>query len=104
MAETATLTREEVLDALRDVYDPEIPINVVDLGLIYDVQVDKGDVDVKMTLTFAGCGLGPYIAQQAEWRIAEMEGVDEINVELTCDAPWTPDMITEEGKKLLGLD
>ena len=104
MAETATLTREEVLDALRDVYDPEIPINVVDLGLIYDVQVDKGDVDVKMTLTFAGCGLGPYIAQQAEWRIAEMEGVDEINVELTFDPPWTPDMITEEGKKLLGLD
>jgi metal-sulfur cluster biosynthetic enzyme len=72
--------------------------------LIYGVEVDNGNVDVKMTLTFAGCGLGPYIAQQAEWRIAEIEGVVEVNVELTFDPPWTPDLITEDGKKLLGLD
>lgn len=92
------------MEALRDVYDPEIPINVVDLGLIYGCEVDKGDVDIKMTLTFAGCGMGPYIAQQAEWRIAEMDGVDDVNVELVYDPPWTPDMITEEGKAELGLD
>jgi metal-sulfur cluster biosynthetic enzyme len=101
---TSTLTKDEVLEALQDVYDPEIPINVVDLGLIYDVDVDDGIVEVKMTLTFAGCGMGPYIAQQAEWRIAEMSGVEDVNVELTFDPPWTPDMITEDGKKLLGLD
>ena len=104
MTEAKTLTREDVLEALRDVYDPEIPVNVVDLGLVYEVQVDGGDVDVRMTLTFAGCGMGPYIAQQAEWRIAEMDEVDEVNVEVVFDPPWTPDMITEDGKKLLGLD
>ena len=104
MATTATLNREEVMEALRDVYDPEIPINVVDLGLVYDCQVTEGDVDIKMTLTFAGCGMGPYIAQQAEWRIAEMEGVEDVNVELVYDPPWTPDMITEAGKAELGLD
>ena len=104
MAETITLTRDDVLEALRDVYDPEIPVNVVDLGLVYGVEVEEGDVNVKMTLTFAGCGMGPYIAQQAEWRIAEMDEVDEVNVEVVFDPPWTPDMITEDGKKLLGLD
>ncbi len=104
MPEAGTVTLDEVYEALREVYDPEIPINVVDLGLIYDVKVDEGNVDVKMTLTFAGCGMGPYIAQQAEWRLAELDGVDDINVELVFEPPWTPDQITEEGKKLLGLD
>ncbi len=101
---TSTLTKEDVLEALHDVFDPEIPVNVVDLGLIYSVEVDDGNVDVTMTLTFAGCGMGPYIAQQAEWRIAEMEGVEDVNVEMVFDPPWTPDQITEDGKKLLGLD
>ena len=101
---TQTLTTNEVYEALRDVYDPEIPVNIVDLGLVYGVEVDQGNVDVTMTLTFAGCGMGPYIAQQAEWRIAEMDAVEDVNVELTFDPPWTPDLITDEGKKLLGLD
>lgn len=104
MTTTQTLTPESVKDALRDVYDPEIPVNIVDLGLVYDVAVAEGNVDVTMTLTFAGCGMGPYIAQQAEWRIAEIDEVEDVNVELTFDPPWTPDMITEDGKKLLGLD
>ena len=104
MAETATVTRESVLEALKDVFDPEIPVNVVDLGLVYGVEVDEGDVDIKMTLTFAGCGMGPYIAQQAEWRIAEVEGVEDVNVEMVYDPPWSPDLITEDGKKELGLD
>ena len=104
MSQSATVTKDEVLEALRDVYDPEIPVNIVDLGLVYEVDVDEGDVDVQMTLTFAGCGMGPYIAQQAEWRLAELEGIEYINVDLVFDPPWTPEMITEEGKKLLGLD
>ena len=104
MAETATITRDEVMEALRDVFDPEIPVNVVDLGLVYGCQVEDGNVDIKMTLTFAGCGMGPYIAQQAEWRVAELEGVEDVNVEMVYEPPWTPDRITEEGKKLLGLD
>ena len=103
-SETTVLNKDTVMEALRDVYDPEIPINVVDLGLIYDCGVDEGNVDIKMTLTFAGCGMGPYIAQQAEWRIAEIDGVDDVNVELVYDPPWTPDMISEEGRSELGID
>jgi len=103
-SETTVLNKDTVMEALRDVYDPEIPINVVDLGLIYDCAVDGTNVDIKMTLTFAGCGMGPYIAQQAEWRIAEIDGVDDVNVELVYDPPWTPDMISEEGRSELGID
>ena len=103
-AAQTTLTTEDVYDALKDVYDPEIPVNIVDLGLVYGVAVEEGSVDVTMTLTFAGCGMGPYIAQQAEWRIAEIDAVEDVNVELTFEPPWTPDMITDDGKKLLGLD
>ena len=104
MTESQVLTKEEVLVALKDVYDPEIPVNVVDLGLVYDLEVDGGDVELKMTLTFAGCGMGPYIAQQAEWRIAEIDAVEDVNVEMVYEPPWSPDMISEEGKAALGLD
>ena len=104
MATQTILTTDEVYEALRDVYDPEIPVNIVDLGLVYGVDVADNNVAVKMTLTFAGCGMGPYIAQQAEWRLAEIDTVEDVNVEVTFDPPWTPDMITDEGKKLLGLD
>ena len=102
MAET--LTKEKVIDALKEVFDPEIPVNVVDLGLIYDVSLKDGDVAVNMTLTAAGCGMGPYIAQQAEWDISEVDGVEDVSVELVFDPPWSPDRITEDGKKLLGID
>ena len=98
------LTTEAIYESLKTVFDPEIPVNVVDLGLVYGVEIDEGDVSVKMTLTFAGCGMGPYIAQQAEWRLAEIENVEDVNVEVVFDPPWTPDMITEDGKKQLGLD
>ncbi|MBN19280.1 MAG: aromatic ring hydroxylase [Chloroflexi bacterium] len=104
MSESIVLTREDVLEALKDVYDPEIPVNVVDLGLVYDVDVVENDVSIQMTLTFAGCGMGPYIAQQAEWRIAELEHVEDVNVEMVYEPPWNPEMITEDGKKQLGLD
>ena len=103
MPDSATLTREDVLEALKDVYDPEIPINVVDLGLIYDCQVNERDVNIKMTLTFPGCPMGPYIAQQAKGRVAELDGVGDVDVELVFDPPWSPDLITEEGRAQLGM-
>ena len=74
------------------------------MGLVYGVSISEQDVEVTMTLTFAGCGMGPYIAQQAEWRLAEIDGIEDINVDLVFDPPWNPEMITEEGKRLLGLD
>ena len=104
MAATKEVTMDDIKDALREVYDPEIPVNVYDLGLIYDVQLNEGQVYVQMTLTAPGCGMGPYIAQNAEWRIAEIEGVEDVEVEMVFDPPWNPEMITEDGKKLLGLD
>jgi metal-sulfur cluster biosynthetic enzyme len=99
-----TLTKDKVLEALKEVYDPEIPVNVVDLGLVYNVEVEDGDVHVEMTLTAPGCGMGPYIAQQAEWRIAELEGVEDVQVDVVFEPQWTPDLISEDGKKLLGID
>ena len=98
------LTVDSVREVLKNVYDPEIPINVVDLGLIYDVQVDEGNVAVAMTLTAPGCGMGPFIAQQAEWAISEIDGVEDVEVEMVFDPPWSPEMISEDGKKLLGID
>ena len=98
------LTVENVQEALKDVYDPEIPVNIVDLGLVYNVTVEDGEVQIDMTLTAQGCGMGPYIAQQAEWRVAEMEDVEDVNVNLVWDPPWSPESITEDGKRLLGID
>ena len=98
------VTKDTVIEALKEVYDPEIPVNVVDLGLIYTVDVADGEVHIEMTLTAAGCGMGPYIAQQAEWRVAEIDGVEDVQVDLVFDPPWSPDKITEDGKKLLGID
>ncbi len=96
---------DEVTDALKDVYDPEIPVNIVDLGLVYEVDVDeKSNVHVTMTLTAAGCGMGPFIAQQAEWAAADVDGVNDVSVEIVFDPPWNPDRISPEGKQLLGMD
>ena len=98
------ITHDDVVGALKEVYDPEIPVNVVDLGLIYDVDINDDNVNIVMTLTAPGCGMGPYIAQQAEWAVAEVEGVKDVSVDITFDPPWNPDLITEDGKMTLGLD
>ena len=99
-----TLTVDTVKAALKNVYDPEIPVNIVDLGLIYDLQVnDGGNVYVQLTLTFPGCGMGPFIAQQAEWAIQDLDGVDEVEIEMVFDPPWSPDLISEEARSQLGI-
>ena len=104
MPETKEVQLDDIKLALRDVYDPEIPVNVLDLGLIYDIKVNGGQVYVQMTLTAPGCGMGPYIAQNAEWRIAEVDGVVDVEVDMVFDPPWNAEMITEDGRKLLGID
>ena len=101
---TQTVTQEDIIEVLKTVYDPEIPINVVDLGLIYDVQVhDNNDVHVQMTLTAPGCGMGPHIAQQAEWAIQDIDGVEGVEVEMVFDPPWSPDLIGEVARAQLGI-
>ncbi|MCX6967363.1 MAG: iron-sulfur cluster assembly protein, partial [Verrucomicrobia bacterium] len=89
-------------------YDPEIPVNIVDLGLIYDCAIvrqesGKARVSVKMTLTAPGCGMGPTIAAEARMRVESLPGVAEANVELVWDPPWDQSMISEAGKMKLGL-
>ena len=107
-AAAGELTEERVYDVLRTCYDPEIPVNIVDLGLVYDLKVDTlpsgaKKVAVRMTLTAPGCGMGPAIASDARDRIAELPGVEEANVEVVWDPPWSAEMMSAEGKKRLGL-
>lgn len=97
------LSEELVYQALRNCRDPEIPVNIVDLGLIYDVRVADDHVNVKMTLTTQGCGMGGYIAREAEEQIQALPRVREAKVELVWDPPWNPNMISLAGRKTLGL-
>jgi len=97
-----------VWEQLKTCYDPEIPVNIVDLGLVYDCTVNRrenagAEVCVKMTLTAPGCGMGPAIAAEARSRILSVSGVDEALVELVWDPPWNQSMISEVGKMKLGL-
>jgi probable FeS assembly SUF system protein SufT len=99
---------EAVWNQLKTVFDPEIPVNVVDLGLIYECQIVQTEggttkAHVKMTLTAPGCGMGPTIAADARGRILSLEGVDEAEVELVWDPPWNQSMISEAGRMKLGL-
>ncbi len=112
-AASSSITQEQVekqvWDALKTCYDPEIPVNIVDLGLIYDCAVaplagsTSYRVDVKMTLTAPGCGMGPMIAQDAQNKILSIEAVDEANVEVVWDPPWNQAMLSEAAKLQLGL-
>ena len=98
-----------VWDALKNVYDPEIPVNIVDLGLVYDLAIADApagggsQVDVQMTLTAQGCGMGPSIAMDAQRRIEALAGVAEAHVQVVWDPPWNPNMISPEGKQKLGM-
>ncbi len=97
-----------VWDQLRTCYDPEIPVNIVDLGLIYDCTIDQpeghgANVMVKMTLTAPGCGMGPTIAAEARQKVMSVPGVRDADVELVWDPPWNQAMISEAGKMKLGL-
>jgi probable FeS assembly SUF system protein SufT len=99
---------EAIWAQLRQVFDPEIPVNIVDLGLIYSMDISKTDdgghkVDVAMTLTAPGCGMGPVIAEDAKSKILLVPGVSTADVRITWDPPWNQSMISEEGKMKLGL-
>ena len=98
-----------VWETLRTCFDPEIPVNIVDLGLVYDMQLAKAPdgkarVDVKMTLTAPGCGMGPAIAGDAQVKLLSLPGVDEAQVEIVWEPQWHHSMITPEGRKILGLE
>ncbi len=107
-AEPGKLTEEQVYDALRTCYDPEIPVNIVELGLVYDLQIlplpEGGHrVEIKMTLTAPGCGMGPILQQDVESRVLALPGVKEAAVFLVWDPPWNRDMLSEAAKLQLGM-
>lgn len=111
--ETASPSGEFSEDAvwatLKTCFDPEIPVNIVDLGLIYDLSIEKAAsglhrVDVKMTLTAPGCGMGPVIAEDARQKIAALPSVEQAKVHIVWDPIWNPRMISEAGRKALGLE
>ena len=97
----------QVWDQLRAVFDPEIPVNIVDLGLVYDCSLEDGEegkkASIKMTLTAPGCGMGPTIAADAQSKIITVDGIADAAVDLVWDPVWNQDMISEEGKMKLGL-
>lgn len=96
--------RENVIAALRTVYDPEIPINIYDLGLIYGLEVGpEGRIDIRMTLTAPACPVAGEMPQMVESRVMEVPGVEEARVDLVWDPPWSRDLLSEEAKLQLGL-
>ena len=101
---TVAFTKEDVREGLKQVYDPEIGINIVDLGLVYDADVsDAGDVLVTMTLTSLGCPLGPVIVQEVQGALKELPAIGDIDVKLVWSPPWSPDMMSEDAKDELGM-
>jgi len=99
-----TFTEDDVREGLKNVYDPEIGINVVDLGLVYGVDIgEQGDVLVTMTLTSMGCPLGPIIVQEVQGALQDLPDIGDIDVKLVWSPPWSPDMMSEEAKDELGI-
>ena len=108
-APAGEVSEKAVWDVMRTCFDPEIPVNIVDLGLIYDLSIEKtasgaNAVDVKMTLTAPGCGMGPVIAEDARQKIAALPAVERAKVHIVWDPIWNPRMISEAGRKSLGLE
>ena len=97
------VTKEQIDEVLQTCYDPEIPVNIVELGLIYDGAVNEGKVAVKMTLTTPGCGMGTMIASQAKQRILNLPEVKEASVDLVREPPWDPSMMSAEAREKLGV-
>ena len=97
-------TREAVIEALKNVYDPELGLNIVDLGLVYDVKVDDaGGVDIEYSLTTMGCPIGPLIEDQMRSFLRGVTGVEEVRPEFVLRPPWTPEMMSDEAKAALGI-
>lgn len=107
LGEGATI-EQRIWAQIKSVYDPEIPVNIVDLGLVYDCQLitkedDRHDVKVIMTLTAAGCGMGPVIAEDVKLKISLLKEIDQVEVEVVLDPPWTRDLMSDEAKLELGM-
>jgi metal-sulfur cluster biosynthetic enzyme len=100
--ETTTLTQDTVYEALEEVIDPELGLDFVSLGLVYEVEIQGSDVYVTFTLTYPGCPIGPQVAEQVKEFVGELEGVEEVVPAMVFTPPWTPDKMSEDAKFALG--
>lgn len=98
-----SINEDQVWEALRECYDPEIPVNMVELGLIYDCKVVGNEVKINMTLTAPGCGMGPSMIADVERKVGQVPNVEKVSVELVFDPPWSNEMLTDEAKLELGM-
>ena len=96
-------TREEVMEILRTVEDPELGMDIVDLGLLYEVEVEDSKARITYSLTSMGCPAGPLIAQDIDSAVRQVEGIQDVELELTFDPPWTPDRMSDDAKFILGF-
>ena len=101
--ESSPIDQDAIIEALRECYDPEIPVNIVDLGLVYEVIIGKENVKVIMTLTAIGCPAAPEVMSDVEMKMLEVPGVKKAEVELTFDPPWSPERMSEDAKWELGI-
>ena len=101
--ETAALTQDAVYEALEEVIDPELGLDFVSLGLVYDVEIQGSDVYVTFTLTYPGCPIGPQVAEQVKEFVGDLEGAEAVYPKMVFDPPWSPDMMSEDAKFALGF-
>ena len=95
---------EEVIDVLKTCYDPEIPIDLWNLGLIYEIKIADNNIDIVMSLTTPGCTMGQHMADDIKLKLEQLKNVKNINVKVVFDPPWQPEMMSNEGRKKLGFD
>jgi metal-sulfur cluster biosynthetic enzyme len=101
--DTATFTQEDVYEALEEVIDPELGLDFVSLGLVYDVEIEAGEVYITFTLTTPACPIGPQVTEQMREFVGEIEGVEKVHPKMVFDPPWSPEMMTEDAKFALGF-
>lgn len=102
-AHAAQVKEEDVIEVLREVYDPEIPVNIVDLGLVYEIGIHPERVDVKMTLTALGCPMAAEVIADVREHLLTLPGIKDAGVELVYEPPWTPERMTEDARWELGM-
>ncbi|HLJ59590.1 MAG TPA: iron-sulfur cluster assembly protein [bacterium] len=92
------ITRDQVIDVLKTCYDPEIPVNIWDLGLIYDITIVEGVVDIKMTLTAMGCAMGPQLIADIQSKMLTLEDIEDCKVDMVWTPPWSPERLSDDGR------
>ncbi len=97
------INKEKIVDVLKQCYDPEIPVDLWSLGLIYDIKIDEPNVNITMSLTTPGCGMAQHMADDIKTKVSGLAGVEETTVEVTFDPPWNPEMMSDEAKEKLGF-